>query len=175
MGVYTKEEMEEVAAHYGADNAVDVTPKAASTLDNINDQILAEKKSRDKKAPAQQPFDPETGEVIEQATDSSPLKAEEVKPTDPRPVLPTFDINAHNISTQAGVKAAAAEFIAVLTAHPQDERTAVFLGSSGVMLVQAMRTHGLALDVKKIEALGISLPPEEEKVPGFIGKKGAAA
>jgi hypothetical protein len=63
----------------------------------------------------------------------------------------------------------------VLAGYPKEDRPAVFLGSSGVMLVQAMRTHGLALDIKKIEALGISLPPEEEKVPGFIGKKGAAA
>jgi hypothetical protein len=43
------------------------------------------------------------------------------------------------------------------------------------MVVEAMRAHGLALDVKKIEALGIVLPPEKEETPGFIGKKGAAA
>src|ERR1700722_7407775 len=41
MGVYTKEEMEDRSFGIGADNAVDITPKAAATLDNINDQIKA--------------------------------------------------------------------------------------------------------------------------------------
>jgi len=102
----------------------------------------------------------------------------EVKPTDPKPTeKPTFNINAHTLTTAQGVKAAAAEFIAVLGAYPQEERGGVFVNSSGETVADAMRAHGLALDVKKIEALGISLPPVEagETVPGFLGKKGAAA
>src|ERR1017187_8052234 len=73
MGVYTKEEIEEMTGHFGADNALDVTPKNASTLDGINDQIRAEKEAQKK---PQEAFDPETGEVIDQgATDSSPPAA----------------------------------------------------------------------------------------------------
>jgi hypothetical protein len=52
--------------------------------------------------------------------------------------------------------------IAILEACPADDRPGVFLGSSGAMLVEAMRTHGLNLDIKKIEELGISIPPAEE-------------
>jgi len=168
MGVYTKEELEDRSFGIGPDNAVDVTPKNTSTLDDIANQIKAEKAQ--KKPAPQEHVDPETGEIIDpRAGNSSPP---EVKPTDPKPLdLPTFDINAHNLNTQAGVKAAAAEFIAVLTVHPPEDRPRVFLASSGVMLVEAMRTHGLALDVKKIEALVISLPPADEEKPASGSKK----
>ncbi|HEX3747644.1 MAG TPA: recombinase RecT [Bryobacteraceae bacterium] len=177
MGVYTKEEMEDRSFGIGPDNAVDVTnSSAASALDDINNQIRASKPQP--KAAPNETFDAETGEVIDQAAgDTSPP---EVKPTDPKPApLPTFDISKHTITTAAGVKAAAAELIAVLTAYPAEERPAVFLGSSGVMVVEAMREKGMALEVTKIEALGISLPaPEEQKPSGkklFSGSKDGAA
>jgi hypothetical protein len=104
----------------------------------------------------------------------------EVKPTDPKPAaLPTFDINKHaaNLATPHSAKAAAAEFIAVLTAYPQEERGAIFLQSSGIMLVEAIRANRLSLEEKQIQALGINLPPadEEEKTPSFSGKKGVVA
>ena len=98
----------------------------------------------------------EAAPVSHVATDSSPPKSE-IIPPDPKPAaLPVFDISKHNLNTAPGVKAAAGELIAVLGAYPQEECSSVFLGSSGVMVVQAMRAQGLALDVKKIEALGIS-------------------
>lgn len=157
MGVYTKEEMEEVAGHFGADNALDVTPKNTSTLDNIANQIKAERHPKQS-----EPFDPETGEIIDRtATDSSPP---EIKPTEPKPVAkPEFDINKFNINTPHGVKEAAHAFLQVLNAHSEDERPSVFLQSSGLMLVESMRSHGMALDVKKVQALGIALPEPDDK------------
>ena len=106
--------------------------------------------------------------VVQTATNSSP--------PDPKPVILTFDINAYNLNTAKDTGHAATDFITFLTGHPQAARPAVFLGFSGVTLVEAMRTHGLALDVKKIEALGIVLPPlpdsaqsqETGKAPGFF-------
>jgi hypothetical protein len=105
----------------------------------------------------------ETATVTQAATDSSPP---EIKPTDPKPAdLPTFNINAYNLNIAQGTKDASHGLIQVLTAYPAKDRPGIFLGSSGVMLVEAMRSHGLALDVKKIEGLGISLPPEEKDAP----------
>jgi hypothetical protein len=106
----------------------------------------------------------EAAPVNQSATDSSPPAAE-VKPTDPKPVLPVFDISKHAINTAPGVKAAAAELLAVLGAYPAEERAGVFLASSGVTVVEAMREHGQALDVKKFAELGISLPPADEEKP----------
>ena len=140
-----------------------LTINEPNVIDNINAQITAGKAS------SSEPYDPETGEVI------SPKG--EVKPTEPKPqALPTFDINKHatQLNTPHGAKAAAAEFIAVLTAYPQEERGAVFLQSSGIMLVEAIRAHRLSLEEKQIQALGINLPPAEdevEKTPTFIGKR----
>jgi hypothetical protein len=174
MGVYTKEEMEGVSGHFGADNALDVTPKNASTLDGIADQIKAEKQAQ-KKPPAREAFDPDTGEVIDQAaTDSSPP---EVKPTDPKPAaLPTFDVNKFNINTAQGTKAAAAELIAVLGAYEDvDALRSHFMNASGLSVVEAMRSHGLALEVKKIEALGIALPAEDAPTGKTMLKKAEAA
>jgi hypothetical protein len=152
MGMHTVEEVEDM----GLKN---VTPKADSpVLANINEAI---RKEAEKQKTTD--VDPETGEVIDQkATDSSPP---EIKPGEPKPILPTFDINAYNINTAEGVKAAAHALIAVLSAYPAEDRPGVFLGSSGVMVVEGMRTHGLALDLKKIEALGIVLPPENVDEP----------
>jgi hypothetical protein len=156
MGVYTKEEMEEVAGHFGADNALDVTPKAASALDDIANQIKATKQPK-KSQETTAAFDPETGEVIDDATDSSPP---EVKPTEPKlPAHSEFDINKFNIHTQAGEAAHA--FLQVLGSYAEAERPAVFLQSSGLMLIESMRGHGMALDVKKIQELGIRLPEPE--------------
>jgi hypothetical protein len=149
MGMHTVEEVEDMGLK-------DVTPKADSpVLANINDAI---RKEAEKQKTTD--VDPETGEVVDgEATDSSPP---EVKPTEPKTAeKPTFDINKYNLNMLPGVKEAMEAFIIVAGAYPKEERPAVFLGSSGVMLVEAMRGHGLALDVKKIEALGISLPPEE--------------
>jgi hypothetical protein len=113
----------------------------------------------------------EVAQVNQAATDTSPPKASEIKPTEPKPpALPAFDINKYNLSSLIDAQAAAAEFIAVLTANPIADRPGVFLASSGVTLVEAMRTHGLALDIKKIEALGISLPPTDDK-PSSGSKK----
>lgn len=159
MGVYTKEEMEDVKGYFGADNALDVTPKNANTLDDISNQIRAEKQGDSK---VNEAFDPETGEIVDRgAADSSPP---EVKPSEPKPVSkPEFDINKFNINTAQGTKAAAYSFLQVLEAYPQDERPSVFLQSSGLTLVEAMRSHGLTLEVKKIQALGIALPEPETK------------
>ncbi len=169
MGVYTKEEMEEVAGHFGAENALDVTPKAGSVLDDIANQIKASKQPQ-KPQELTETFDPETGEVIDSAaTDPSPP---ELKPTDPKPVpLPQFDINKYNLNTVQGVKDAAHVFLQVLRANPESDRPAVFLQSSGLMLVEAMRSHGLSLDVKKILDLGIKLPEPEEKPTAFLKGK----
>jgi hypothetical protein len=155
MGVYTKDEMEDTSFGIGPENAFDITPKNASTLDDISSQIKAEKAA--KKPETSEAFDPETGEVIDRAaTDTSPP---EVKPTEPKPApKPEFDINKFNINTAQGTKAAAYLFIQVLEAYPQDERPSLFLQSSGLTLVESMRSHGLTLEVRKIQALGIALP-----------------
>ena len=81
MGVYTKDELEDRSFGIGPDNAVDVTPKNPAPLDDINEQIKAEKASQTKPKPS---FDADTGGVIDQAGagDSSPP---EVKPADPKP------------------------------------------------------------------------------------------
>jgi hypothetical protein len=64
--------MEEATGHFGPANALDVTPKNASTLDDIANQIRAEKEGQQKQ-PIVEHVDPETGEVTEKAsTDSSP-------------------------------------------------------------------------------------------------------
>jgi len=118
------------------------------------------------------------------AGNSSPPQPE-VKPTEPKPVLPTFDINAYDLNTADGVKTAAAEFIKVLEAYPAEDRGSVFLASSGVMLVQVLRSHGRGADIKEIQSLGINLPPVEvpsddapktgtSRIP-FKGNEGAAA
>jgi hypothetical protein len=135
---------------------------------HIANQIKAEKAQK-KRAP-QEHIDPETGEVTEHAGDSSP-PVKEVKPTEPKASdLPTFDINAYDLNTAKDVSKASADFVAVLTAHPKEDRPGVFLASSGVMLVEAMHTHGLALDIKKMEALGVKLPGSAEEQPQ-AGKK----
>jgi hypothetical protein len=152
MGMHTAEEVEDMGLK-------DITPKAESpVLANINDAIRAEAAKENATD-----VNPETGEVIEQAADNSPPTQAEVKPTEPKtPELPTFDINAYNINTAAGAKSAAAEFVKVLAVYPEAERPAVFLASSGITLIGAMRNHGQNLDIKKMEALGISLPAEAD-------------
>jgi hypothetical protein len=42
-------------------------------------------------------------------------------------------------------KSATAEFLKVLAVYTQTKRPAVFLASSGIVLLQAMRAHGLSL------------------------------
>ena len=91
---------------------------------------------------------------------SPPAASAEVKPTEPKPTaIPDFDINDFNIDNAKGLKEASAVFLRILGAHPQEARDAIFKQSSGVTLVNAMRAHGLTLDVTKIEALGVTLPP----------------
>jgi hypothetical protein len=104
--------------------------------------------------------------------ENKPAVAAEIKPTEPKPVAPPdFDINKHNLNTHPGTKVAFEQFFAILAGHPQEERPAVFFGSSGVMVVEAMRAHGMALDVKKIQDLGINLPPVEDQAAGASSKK----
>jgi recombination protein RecT len=111
------------------------------------------------------------GKTVDQGEGNS--SPPEIKPGEPKPILPTFDVNAYNINTAEGVKAAAHALIAVLSAYPQEDRPGVFLGSSGVMVVEGMRTHGLALDITKIEALGIVLPPSNLDQPDKAHAEGA--
>jgi len=161
MGVYTKEEMESGSFGVGPEHALDVTPQSTSKLDDIAGQIKAEKQARQPKA-SPDTFDPETGEVVDRAsTDSSPP---EIKLTEPKPAPnPEFDINKYNINTAQGTKSATHAFLQVLEAYPKEERPSVFLQSSGLMLVDAMRSHGLTLEVRKIQALGIALLEPEQK------------
>jgi hypothetical protein len=59
----------------------------------------------------------------------------EVKPTEPKAfAMPAFDINAFNINTAQGVKAAAAELISVLWRSPA--------GTLGRRVSQLKRRHG---------------------------------
>lgn len=146
--------------------------RAEETMDDEIPDFGARKAAREEAATGQ--------EVSQQAGNSSP-PAQEIAPQESKSTLPTFDINKHNINTPEGTKAAAAEFIKILGYNQLEDRPGVFLGSSGVMLVEAMRAHGLGLDVKKIETLGISLPqadPEEKPAPRKLFQKaqeGAAA
>lgn len=74
MGVYTKDEIEDNAAHFGPGNAIDVTPEP-EFMENIEAGIKAEKETIEpvNSTPA---HDPETGEIIPPAQPAAiPAKA----------------------------------------------------------------------------------------------------
>lgn len=64
MGIYTKEEMEDKSFGFGADNALDITPKNDSAIDNLNELIKAEKQDKKPDTAGAETVDPETGEVL---------------------------------------------------------------------------------------------------------------
>lgn len=140
MGVYTKEEREDPDMGYGADNAINITPRD-EVIDDITAGIQAEKAASAKpEAPA---FDPETGEIIE-----------EKAPEEPSYKLPPLE-------TAADVAAAGKSLITVLAALAPEDRAGVFVQSGGPIIVEAMRKQGEGLLMAKLRELGIALLESE--------------
>ena len=97
--------------------------------------------------------DPETGEIIDGATQVNPASDA------PAPAA-IFDINAHELKTQAGIKAAAVALHALLETMAPDDRASVFMQSSGMQIVSAASRSGQGALKDKFVALGIKFPTE---------------
>jgi len=72
--------------------------------------------------------------------------------------LPAFDINAHNLKTQAGTKEAVKALCDVLAHYTEGERGDVFVMSGGNDLLSMIGRHGLGALKQHFVALGVKLP-----------------
>jgi hypothetical protein len=132
MGMQTAEEL--IDTYDG--KTIDVTPAPeAAILDNINAAIKEEKQAQ----PNPEPI-----------SESPPEQ----------PAIPAFDINAHKLDTQAGLKEATKALCALLSPLPPEERAAAFVFNSGVMITNALSRHGLGREKQRFTDLGIQIPQE---------------
>lgn len=138
---------------FPSDKPVD---KVAS--DKGNDAVKDKLK---KKAAEAAGADTETGEIvaggIETVLDSAPEKTAESLDAGAEYVSPVFNIDDHELKTQAGIKAAVTDLANVLAHYPADERPAIFLQSQGGELVSAASRAGVPNQKEKFIALGVKL------------------
>lgn len=165
MGVYTKDEMEDSTMHYGADNALDITPQQASALQNIEAGIAAEKdqvtppkpKVEGESLQVDTPHDPVTGEITEQVAQQNQDAAASPEPE----AKPEFNINNYNLNTQTGTKEAVKALCVMLSAYPLEERPTLFVASGGMEIISVIGRHGLGREKTRFIDLGIVLPQAE--------------
>jgi len=98
--------------------------------------------------------------VPEQATPSVTEAEVTEEETKPQTIDVGFDINAHNLKTQAGIREAVKSLCALLEGVPQDERGACFVANSGQQILSAASRAGLGTLRQRFVDLGISLPQE---------------
>lgn len=109
----------------------------------LDPEVIAKHQQEDVANGSLESYDPETGEILETASERPPA-------------LKTLVLD-----TLADAQRAGGTLVDVLKAVGEQDRPSAFVNASGPEIVDALRKHGDGLTIKKIRDLGIALPESE--------------